>query len=113
MVHQETREMTGNRVNRVLLDQLESLVPLDHLANGGLLDLQGLRDDKERREPRESLVWRVPKERLVLLVPKVLLENLALRVSEVSPAQLVNKVFLVPQGQTDLLDLWVLQAYQA
>lgn len=105
--------MMVKQVNQVLLDQLESPVPLDHLANGGLLDLQGLRDDRERKEPRESLVWRVPKERLVLLVPKVLLVNLARRVSEVSLAQLVNKVFLEPQAQTGLLDLWALQDYQA
>lgn len=47
------------------------------------------------------------------MVPKVHLENLVLRVSEVSLAQLVNKVFLVLQGQMDLLDLWALQVYQA
>lgn len=105
--------MMENLASQVLLDQLESQVPLDHQANGGLLDLLDLRDDKARRVLRESLVWRVPREKLVLLVPKVHQENLALRVSEVSLAQLVNKDFLVPQGQMDLLDQWAPQVYQA
>lgn len=102
-----------NLASQVLLDQLESQVHLDHRANGGLLDLLDLRDDKARKEPRESLVWRDPREKLVLLVPKVHQENLALRVSEVSLAQLVNKDFLVPQGQMDLLGQWAPQVYQA
>lgn len=105
--------MMEKLVRLVLLDQLESQVHLDHRANEVLQGLQDLRDGKERREPRESQVWKVPKERLVLLAPKVHLESLVLRVSEVSRAQLVNKVFLVLQDQTDPLDPWALLVYQA
>lgn len=96
-------------VRRVLLDPLESLVPLDHQEREAPLELQDLREDKERREPRASLVWKVHKERQVLLVLKDHLESLVLRVSEVSLAQLESKVFLVPQVLMGLLDLWALQ----
>lgn len=98
-------------VRLVLLDPLESLVPLDHQEREDPLELLDLREDKERREPRESLAWKVPKERRVLLVLKDHLASLVLKVSGVSLAQLENKVYPVPQAQMDLPDLWVLLVY--
>lgn len=97
-------------VSLVLLDPLESLDLPGHQEREGPLELQDLREDKGRREPRESLVWKVPKERQVLLVLKDHLESLALKASGAFLAQLESKVCLVHQAQMDLLDLWVLLA---
>lgn len=98
-------------VKLVLLDPLESLVPPDHQEREALLEWQDLREDKERREPRENLAWKVPKERQALLVLKDHLANPVLKASGVSLAQLESKVYLVLQAQTDLLDPWVLLVY--
>jgi hypothetical protein len=46
------------------------------------------RAGKERREPRESLVWRAHRERQAPLVLREHLESKVLKVSEGSPAQL-------------------------
>ncbi|KAF1377752.1 hypothetical protein PFLUV_G00204010 [Perca fluviatilis] len=70
MVQLVTREMMERPVKLVLLDPLESLAPPDHQEREAPLELRDLREDKERREPRESLAWKVPKERRVLLVLK-------------------------------------------
>lgn len=98
-------------VSPVLLDPLESLVPPGHQEREVPLEPQDLREDKERREPRESLAWKVPKERQVLLVLKDHLASPVLKASGVFLAQLVSKVSLVLQAQMDLLDLWVLLVY--
>lgn len=47
--------MMERLVSLVHLDPPENLVLLDHQEREGLLDLQDLREDKERREARESL----------------------------------------------------------
>lgn len=98
-------------VKLVLLDPLESPVPLDHQEREAPLEQQDLREDKERREPRESLDWKGPKERQVLLVLKDHLASPVLKASGVSLAQLESKVYLVLQAPMDLLDLWVLLVY--
>lgn len=100
-------------VSLVLLDPLESLVPLDHQEREGLLELRDLREDKERREPRERLAWKVPKERQVLLVLKDHLASPDRKASGVSLAQLESKVYPVLQAQMDLPDPWVLLDYPA
>lgn len=98
-------------VSLVPQDPLESQVPLDHQEREAHLELQDLRGDKERREPRESLGWKVPKERPVPLVLKDHLESLDLKASGVSLAQLESKAYQVPQALTDPLDLWALLVY--
>lgn len=100
-------------VRLVLLDPPESPVPLDHQEREGLLELQDLREDKARREPRESLAWKVPKERRVLSVLKDHLASPDRKASGVSLAQLESKVYPVLQAQMDLPDLWVLLDYPA
>lgn len=56
MVHQATREMTERPVRLAHLDLLENLVPLDHQEREDLREQLDLKEDKERREPRENLV---------------------------------------------------------
>lgn len=102
------REMMERLVNLVLLDQLESLVPQDHPEREALMALQVLREDRERREPRVNLAWKVLKERQVQLVLKDHLASLVLKASGVFLAQLENKVCQVLQALMDLLDQWVL-----
>lgn len=80
MVPQVTREMTEKLVNRVHLDPLVRQVHRAPQEREVPLDLPGLREDRVRKEPRESLVWRVHLERPALLDPRVLLANLVLRV---------------------------------
>lgn len=75
-----TREMTERLASRVLLDPLVKLGRLDLQERGVLLDLLGLREDRERKEPRASPAWRVLLERLALLDLKVLLASRVLRV---------------------------------
>lgn len=93
------------------LDPLESLVPLGHQEREGLMDQQGLREDKERKEPRESLAWKVLKERQVPLALRDHLASPVLKDSGGSQAQLESKGYLVLQAQMDLLDLWALLVY--
>lgn len=107
-----TRETTERLVNPVPLDPPESLVLLAHQGREAPMEQLDPRAGKERREPRESLVWRAHRERQAQLVLREHLASKVLKVSEVSLAQLGNKVFQGPQAPTDPLDPWVLQDYQ-
>lgn len=106
-----TRETTERLVNLVLLDPPESQVLLAHQEREAPMVQLDPRAGKERREPRESLVWRAHRARQAPLVLREHLASKVLKVSEVSLAQLGNKVFRVLQALTDPLDLWVLQDY--
>lgn len=111
MAYLVIRETMESPVSLVHLDPLESLVPLDHPEREGLLEHWVLREDKERKEPRESLALKVPKEKQAPLDPKDHLESLVLKDLGVSLVQLASKDCLVLRAQTDPPDPWALPVY--
>lgn len=111
MVLLVTREMMERLVNLVLLDLLVSPDLLAHLEREDPLGLLDLKEDKEKKEPRVSQVWRAHKARRVLWVHKVLQASQVLKASGESLVQLVNKASLGHLALMDLLDLWVHRVY--
>lgn len=109
--------VTGERM--ASQDSLDPLVPLgrmgplDPLGSGDLLAPLVQRDDKERREPRGTLVLSGPQERQALWVLQARRESLALMVCGGSQAQWVNKVVLEPQARLDPQVLWDPQGFLA
>lgn len=111
MDYPETKEMMETPERQVPLVHLERLECLVLLANGAPLDKQVRREDKVKRDPRETLESRAPSARPDLSDFRGLLARPELTAYAVSLAQLVNKDFLVPLVKTVPLDPWDLPDY--
>lgn len=87
--------------------------PLDLLESGDPLALLVRRDDKERREPRGTLVLWGPQERQALWALQAQQGSLAPMVFEGSLAQWVSKAALEPQARLGPQVLWDPQGFLA
>lgn len=105
--------MTERLVKLDPLDPPESLALQAHLEREDHLELTDQREGKERRVPRERLVWKVHQERQARLVLREHLASKVLKASEEFLVQWESKVCPVPPAQTDLQDPWVLLDYPA
>jgi len=103
MDYQETKEMMETPVRLVPLVHPERQECPVLLANGAPLDKQGRREDKVKRDPRARAEQRGLWVRPDLLDCRGLLGSPVQRGFAASPAQLVNKDFLVPLVKTALL----------